>query len=70
METGRAEKQVMKHSEKAVALFESGFNCSQAVLMAFAGESGMDSAEAAKLERQLREWQQSVLTSLTGADYR
>jgi arylsulfatase A-like enzyme len=27
-------------------------------------------AEAAKLERQLREWQQSVLTSLTGADYR
>ncbi len=39
----------MKHSEKAVALFESGFNCSQAVLMAFAGESGMDSAKAAKL---------------------
>lgn len=27
-------------------------------------------AEAARLERQLREWQQSVLTSLTGADYR
>jgi arylsulfatase A-like enzyme len=27
-------------------------------------------AEAEKLERQLREWQQSVLTSLTGADYR
>lgn len=27
-------------------------------------------AEAAKLERQLREWQHSVLTSLTGADYR
>jgi arylsulfatase A-like enzyme len=27
-------------------------------------------AEAAKLERQLRAWQQSVLHSLTGADYR
>jgi arylsulfatase A-like enzyme len=27
-------------------------------------------AEAAKLERQLRAWQQSVLESLTGADYR
>jgi len=27
-------------------------------------------AEAAKLERQLRAWQQSVLQSLTGADYR
>lgn len=27
-------------------------------------------AEAAELERQLRAWQQSVLTSLTGADYR
>ncbi len=25
---------------------------------------------AAKLERQLRDWQQSVLNSLTGADYR
>lgn len=27
-------------------------------------------AEAEKLERQLRAWQQSVLQSLTGADYR
>jgi hypothetical protein len=27
-------------------------------------------AEARKLEQQLRAWQQSVLESLTGADYR
>jgi hypothetical protein len=31
---------------------------------------GTHPAEARKLEQQLRAWQQSVLQSLTGADYR
>ena len=39
----------MKRSEKAVKLFESGMNCSQAMLMAFAEGSALDPALAAKL---------------------
>jgi len=39
----------MTHAENAVTLFKSGFNCAQAVLMAFAGEKGLDPVVAAKL---------------------
>ena len=39
----------MNRSEKAVALFESGLNCSQAILVAFAEGSALDPALAAKL---------------------
>ena len=39
----------MKRSEKAVELFLSGYNCSQAVFGAFADEIGLDSEIALKL---------------------
>ena len=39
----------MKRSERAVALFDSGLNCSQAILVAFAEGSALDLTLAAKL---------------------
>lgn len=39
----------MTRAEHAAAFFESGFNCSQAVLMAFAKEFGLDAVTAAKI---------------------
>ena len=39
----------MTCADNAVALFGSGFNCAQAVLMAFAKEMGLDPGVAAKL---------------------
>ena len=39
----------MTRSEKAVALFESGCNCAQAVFAAFADLVGMDEATALRL---------------------
>jgi C_GCAxxG_C_C family probable redox protein len=39
----------MKRSEKAVELFESGLNCSQAILVAFAEGTALDPELAAKL---------------------
>lgn len=39
----------MKNSEKAVELFESGYNCAQAVVMAYADEMGMDEKTASTL---------------------
>ena len=39
----------MKRSEKAVELFESGLNCSQAILVAFAEGTALDAGQAAKL---------------------
>lgn len=39
----------MKKSEKAVQLFKNGYNCSQAVLGAFAEELGMDFETAVKI---------------------
>ena len=38
-----------KHSDKAVELFKEGYNCSQAVLCAFADETGLDNDTALKL---------------------
>lgn len=39
--------------ERAVELFKSGFNCSQAVFAAFAGEFGMDEETALKVSAGL-----------------
>ena len=39
--------------EKAVELFKSGFNCSQAVFAAFAGDFGMDEETALKVSAGL-----------------
>ena len=39
----------MNRSEKAVALFERGYNCAQAVFVAFADVVGMDEAAALRL---------------------
>ena len=39
--------------EKAVELFKSGFNCSQAVFAAFAGEFGMDEETALRVSAGL-----------------
>lgn len=39
----------MTHKEKAVELFGKGFNCSQAVLAAFAEECGITEEQALKL---------------------
>lgn len=39
--------------EKAVELFKSGFNCSQAVFAAFAGDFGMDAETALKVSAGL-----------------
>ena len=39
----------MKRSQKAKELFESGYNCSQAVLLAFADMFGMDFETAQKI---------------------
>lgn len=39
----------MNRSEKAVALFESGYNCAQAVFVAFADVVGMDEEAALRL---------------------
>ena len=37
------------YGEKAEALFEEGYNCSQAVLLAFAEECGLSTAVAARI---------------------
>ncbi len=42
-----------KNVEKAVELFKSGFNCSQAVFAAFASEFGMDEETALKVSAGL-----------------
>ena len=39
----------MTHAEKAKAYFEQGYNCSQAVTLAFAEEMGLDMDSAAKM---------------------
>lgn len=39
----------LNHSEKAARLFAEGYNCCQAVLVAFAKDCGMDEDVAAKL---------------------
>ena len=39
----------MTHAEKAKAYFEQGYNCAQAVTLAFADEMGMDTDTAAKM---------------------
>lgn len=39
----------MKNSEKAVQLFTAGYNCSQAVFAAFAGDLGFDEKTALKI---------------------
>ena len=39
----------MTHAEKAKAYFEQGYNCSQAVTLAFAEEMGLDVDTAAKM---------------------
>ena len=39
----------MTHAEKAKAYFEQGYNCAQAVTLAFADEMGLKPEEAAKL---------------------
>ncbi len=39
----------MNKKEKAIALFKDGYNCSQAVLLAFAEELGLDEKTALKL---------------------
>ena len=39
----------MKHDERAAELFLGGYNCAQAVAVAFADVTGMDTREAAKL---------------------
>lgn len=39
----------MTHAEKAKAYFEEGYNCAQAVTLAFAEEMGLDKAQAARL---------------------
>lgn len=37
------------HAEHAKALFESGYNCAQSVLLAFAPETGLDEQTASRL---------------------
>ncbi len=39
----------MTHAEKAKAYFEEGYNCAQAVTLAFAEEMGLEGAVAAKM---------------------
>lgn len=39
----------MSHSEKAVALFKSGYNCAQAVFVAFSDVTGLDEKTALML---------------------
>ncbi|MBQ7797319.1 MAG: C_GCAxxG_C_C family protein [Lachnospiraceae bacterium] len=39
----------MTHAEKAKAYFEEGYNCAQAVTLAFAGEMGLDVEKAAQM---------------------
>lgn len=39
----------MTHAEKAKAFFEQGYNCAQAVTLAFADEMGLEMDEAAKM---------------------
>ena len=39
----------MTHGEKAKAYFEQGYNCAQAVTLAFAEEMGLDKDSAAKM---------------------
>ena len=39
----------MTHAEKAKVYFEEGYNCAQAVTLAFADEMGLDKAVAAKM---------------------
>lgn len=43
------EIEIEQRAAKAVALFESGYNCSQAVFMAYSDKYGIDSALAASL---------------------
>ncbi|MEE0981552.1 MAG: C-GCAxxG-C-C family protein, partial [Acutalibacteraceae bacterium] len=42
-----------QRTDKAVELFKNGFNCSQAVFAAFAGEFGMDEETALKVSAGL-----------------
>jgi len=42
-------KELDKRVEKAIALFEEGYNCSQAVFMAYSDVYGVDAVTAAKL---------------------
>ena len=39
----------MNHGEKAVELFTEGYNCAQAVLLAFSDMTGLDQSFAAKM---------------------
>ena len=39
----------MDHGEKAVKLFESGYNCAQAVAAAFADVTGLEEKQAARM---------------------
>jgi len=41
--------QMDEHAARARALFESGYNCAQAVLLAFAPETGLPDEQAARL---------------------
>ena len=43
------ERKIMTKSEKALELFSNNFNCSQAVLTAFAPDFGLDEQLALKL---------------------
>jgi len=42
-------EELVNRVEKAVALFEEGYNCSQAVFMAYSDRYGIDTVTAAKL---------------------
>ena len=39
----------MKHSEKAAELFYNGYNCAQAIMVAFSDVTGLEEAYAAKM---------------------
>ena len=42
-------KDMINHADKAKELFEQGYNCAQAVLLAFEDVTGLDTETAAKL---------------------
>ena len=45
----KGENTMTKHEQRAKELFLEGYNCAQAVLLAFASEVGLDEATSAKL---------------------
>ena len=49
MEKSYKQEEAMTHAEKAKKLFEEGYNCAQAVTLAFAEEMGMEKEEAARI---------------------